>query len=97
MLRGFDPFRQRRGQGLAEGRGQFIEPGAGDLLALQAAQAIQCAGRGLGVFGRVAAVPVRVRAEIHQAATEAEQYGGQAGCGLGQGFGERHVDVPEIA
>ena len=97
MLRGFDPLRQCSGQGLAQGRGQLIEPGAGDFPPLQAAQAIQCAGRGLGVFGRVAAVPVRVCAEIHQAATEAEQYGGQAGGSLGQGFGERHEDVPEIA
>ncbi|MNE10179.1 hypothetical protein D3C80_1028800 [compost metagenome] len=97
MLRWFDPFRQRSGQGLAEVRGQFIKPGTGDLLALQTEQAVQCARCGLCVLGRVAAVAMGVRAEIHKAATEAEQDGGQAGCGLGQGFGERHMDVPEIA
>jgi hypothetical protein len=35
-------------------------------------------------------------AKIHQAATEAKQYGGQAGRSEGQGFSVRHIDIPEI-
>jgi hypothetical protein len=38
----------------------------------------------------------RAGAEIHQATTETEQHGGQAGRNEGQGFGAWHVNVPEI-
>ena len=82
---------------MAEGRGEFIEPGTGNLLMLQAAQAIQRAGRGLGVYGRGDAVCACAGTEIHQATTEAEQDGGQAGRNVGQGFGMGHINVPEIA
>jgi len=42
------------------------------------------------------AVLARAGAEIHQAAAEAEQDGGQVRSGEGQGFGVRHVNIPEI-
>jgi hypothetical protein len=81
---------------MGEGGGQLVEPGARNLLALQAVQTVQRAGGDLGMRWCVSIVLAHPGAEIHQATAEPEQYGGQAGCGNGQGFGVRHINVPEI-
>ena len=49
------------------------------------------------MFGAMVAVLARAGAEVHQATAEAKQDGGQAGGSEGQGFGVRHVNIPEIA
>jgi hypothetical protein len=81
---------------VAEGGGQFIEPGARNLLALQAGQAIQSAKRDFGVLGSQCAGLASACAEIHQTSTETEQYSGQVGCDERRGFGAWHINVLEI-
>lgn len=83
---------------LAERGGQFVEPGARYALLLQAVQNVQGAVGGVDLFQErvIGAVQAYPRAEIHQAAAEAKEHGGQGGGGYRQGFGVRHRDVPEI-
>nr|BFD40765.1 hypothetical protein FFPRI1PSEUD_22640 [Pseudomonas sp. FFPRI_1] len=66
---------------------------------MQMVQGIQGAGGGEGLFraGGLRGLPAHSCAEIHQAATEAEEHGGQWACGLGYGIGVGHINVPEIA
>ena len=51
----------------------------------------------LRVIGTMAALKAGTGAEIHQATTQAEQYGSQVRRGLRGDFGVRHVNFPEIA
>ncbi|MNN95288.1 hypothetical protein D3C81_2140720 [compost metagenome] len=60
-------------------------------------QTVQGAGGDLGVIGTMAGLKAHAGAEIHQAATQAEQHGSQVRRGLRGDFGVRHVNVPEIA
>jgi hypothetical protein len=62
-------------------------------LALQAEQAVEGAGCGVGVLGQHAGVLPGTGTEIHQTATESEQHGGQAGRGDRQGFSVGHGNV----
>jgi hypothetical protein len=96
LLRRFYPVGQIGGQGVAEGGGKFIEPGAGNLLALQAVQAIERTRSDLRVLGSRRDMLARASPEIHQAATEAEEHGSQAWSGDGQGFSMGHFYILEI-
>lgn len=81
---------------MADGGRQFIEPGAGYLLKLQAVEAFQRTGCRVGMLGRFRTRLTNPRSEIHQAPAQAKQYGGKTGSGKGQGFGAGHGNVLEI-
>ncbi|GLH40157.1 hypothetical protein RS1P1_44410 [Pseudomonas moraviensis] len=81
---------------MSEGGGQFVEPGTGYPLTLQASQAIERARGGFGVFRPGGELLRGAGTEIHQGTAQAEQYGSQTGRGDGQGFGVSHGNVPEI-
>lgn len=81
---------------MTDGRRQFVEPGAGDFLALQVVQALQGARCWLRMLDWRCPWLTDACAEIHQASAQAKQYGGQAGGGEGQGFGAGHGNVLEI-
>lgn len=81
---------------MADGRWQFVEPGAGDFLKLQVVQALKGARCWLRMLDRRCPWLADARTEIHQASAQAKQYGGQAGGEEGQGFSAGHGNVLEI-
>ncbi|MNZ62385.1 hypothetical protein D3C78_805050 [compost metagenome] len=93
---GNDPVRQRGGQCLALSGRQLLEPGTGNALQLQGEQRLLGPRCWLCVMGAVGAVVSGAGAEIHQAAAQAEEYGGGVGDGVWDCLDVGHYYIPEM-